>query len=367
MTVQIIHIDTAKTWRGGQQQAAYLHRGLIQRGIESLMVCPPGSAMENWCRENQLPVQTLSLRCEADFLSAIRLAHKIRNKKSTILHAHNAHALMIALIADFFSGKKSPVVASRRVDFSLKEKRYAQWKYRTSRLSRIICISHKILRVLRTHGIPEEKLTVISSGVDMQKFDKILKSSVIRDEFVIPQNHRIVCTVAALTGEKGYPTFLEAAERVIRVYPDVTFVAVGEGKKADMIHKLAMEKQLSEHVRFTGFRKDIGSFLKNSDIFVMASKREGLGTSILDAEAAGLPVIGTDAGGIPEVIRHEENGLIVPRQNPEALAKAIITLLKNDDLRKQYGEKSLEVVKAFTIEKTIEKHVVLYEEIFKKN
>ncbi|HBY18279.1 MAG: Putative glycosyl transferase [Marinimicrobia bacterium 46_43] len=367
MKGRIIHIDTAKSWRGGQQQAAYLHRGLIQQGMESLMVCPPGSAMEAWCRKNNLPVHPLSLRCEADFLSAFRLTHCIKTGQSALFHAHNAHALMIALIATVFFRKKIPVVASRRVGFPLKLNKIAQWKYRSKKLRRIVCVSHNILRVMQFHGIPENKLAVIPSGIDIHKFDPVGRTPTFRDEWNIPRDYKIVCTIAALTAEKAYPVFLESARLVLREYPTVIFIAVGDGKQAEEIKTLSAKKDLAGHVIFTGFRSDVGIFLKNSDLFVMASKKEGLGTSILDAEAAGLPVIGTDAGGIPEVIRHEVNGIIVPRQNPEALAKAIVTLLKNDDLRKQYGKKSLEVVKGFDIEITIKKHIVLYEEIFKDN
>ncbi len=363
MMRRVIHIDTAKSWRGGQQQAAYLHQGLIRRGWDSLMVCPPESGMESWCRDNNLSFMTLPLKCEADLFSAIRMAGCICKGKHVILHAHNAHALTIALMADFLSGGKTRVVASRRVNFSLKAKRVAQWKYRTSRLSRIVCISHEIYRVMRSHGIPEEKLTVIPSGIDVHKFDQSQRTPEFRNEFGIPEDHRIVCTVAALTGDKDYPTFLQAAKKVIQEYPAVTFIAVGDGKKAGEIRAMAEDKVLKSHIIFTGFRSDVGPFVKNSDIFVMASKKEGLGTSILDAESAGLPIIGTDAGGIPEAVRHGENGLIVPRQNPEALAQGILTLLKDEELRKEYGRKSLEVVRNFHINKTVDKHVILYEEI----
>jgi glycosyltransferase involved in cell wall biosynthesis len=143
-------------------------------------------------------------------------------------------------------------------------------------------------------------------------------------------------------------------------------MAVGDGKQLASIKALAGHKGLQDHLVFTGFRRDVGWFLKNSDLFVLASKKEGLGTSILDAEAAGLAVIGTDAGGIPEVIRHGENGLIVPRQNPEALSHAILSLLRDDEKRKEFGKKSLDLVRNFDIGLTVEKHIGLYEEILKK-
>ncbi len=366
MNEQIIHIDTAKTWRGGQQQAAYLHEGLVRKGMDSLMVCPPDSIMESWCLTHQLPVQTLPLCCEADIFSAVRLTGLVRKDKTCILHAHNAHGLTVALMTKIFSSKKISIIASRRVDFALKNNTPGQWKYRTRLLSKIVCISHEIYHILLSQGIPEEKLIIIHSGVDIHKFDKIEANNHIRHELSIPENHKIVSTVAALTGHKDYPNFLEAARLVLQEYAPVTFIAVGDGKLSEEIMTLAEKKGLKNNVIFTGFRKDVGRILKSSDLFIMASKKEGMGTSILDAEAAGLPVIGTNAGGIPEVVRHLENGLIVQRQNPKALAEAVLTLLQDDKKRNMYGSKSLELVRDFDIGITIEKHITLYEKILKK-
>ncbi|MCD6235068.1 MAG: glycosyltransferase family 4 protein [Candidatus Marinimicrobia bacterium] len=366
MKGRIIHIDTAKSWRGGQQQVAYLHEGVIQRGIDSLMVCPEHSVMASWCRERRLPVQTLPLCCEADIVSALRLGRFVRKTGRCILHAHNAHALSIALMTKLRVKRQAAVIASRRVDFPLKIHAPAQWKYRTALLDRIICISHEIQRIMQSHGISEDKLIVIPSGIDIHKFDSVDQSPTFREEWNIPPHHKIVCTVAALTGHKDYPTFLESARLVLMTYSEVTFLAVGEGKQAEEIKSLAEKKGLEKHFIFTGFRTDVGRFLKNSDLFVMASKKEGLGTSILDAETAGLAVIGTDAGGIPEVIRHGENGFIVPRQQPKALSDAILTLLRDDEKRKMFGEKSLAFVRNFDISFTVQKHIKLYEEIFKK-
>ncbi|MDD3806635.1 MAG: glycosyltransferase family 4 protein [Candidatus Marinimicrobia bacterium] len=361
----IIHIDTAKTWRGGQQQVAYLHEGLIDKGIKSLVVCPPESRLKKWCVDHQLPYTSLPLKGEYDLYSAYQLAKIIPQKNKTILHAHDAHALMIALWVDVFAKKTPSIVASRRVDFPLKGNKIRQLKYQTPRLDKIICISQAILRIMQAHDIPDDKLTVIPSGIDIHKFDAISRDKTFWDTFGIPQNHRIVSTVAALTGHKDYPNLLEAAAVVLQKYPAVTFVIVGNGEQADAIHALTEGKGLKDHVIFTGFRTDVGYFLKNSDLFVLPSKKEGMGTSILDAEAAGLPVIGTDAGGIPEVIRHEQNGLIVPKQNPEALANAILSLLENDKKRQAFGQKSLDVVRDFDIKLTIKKHITLYETILK--
>lgn len=366
MTGRIIHIDTAKSWRGGQQQAAYLHEGLLHRKIDSLMVCPEHSAMALWCRERRYPVQTLPLCCEADIVSALRLARTVKRSGRCILHAHNAHAMTLALMAKLRVKKQAAVIASRRVDFPLKSHSWAQWKYRTSLLDGIICVSHEIQRVMLHQGISENTLRVIPSGIDIHTSDTLKQRPAFREEWHIPTDHKIVCTVAAMTSEKDYPTFLEAARRVIQAYPKVHFMAVGDGKQLASIKALAGHKGLQDHLVFTGFRRDVGWFLKNSDLFVLASKKEGLGTSILDAEAAGLAVIGTDAGGIPEVIHHGENGLIVPRQNPEALSFAILSLLRDDEKRKEFGKKSLDLVRNFDIGLTVEKHIGLYEEILKK-
>ncbi|MBW2219123.1 MAG: glycosyltransferase, partial [Deltaproteobacteria bacterium] len=224
-------------------------------------------------------------------------------------------------------------------------------------------ISKKIYEVAKEDGIPEDKLRVIYSGVDLKKFDNDFPDQHFKKELGIPENHTVVGTVAVMEWTKDYPNLLKAAKKVLDRQTNVTFCAVGSGPDEQQVVELREELGLGDRFILTGFRTDVGKFLKSFDIFVHASCMEGLGTSILDAQGAGLPVIGSYAGGIPEIIQNQINGLLVPAKNPDALAESILELVNNHTLRKELGKKGKETVERFSITNTIENNLNLYREV----
>lgn len=363
--IRVIHIDTEKGWRGGQQQAIYLHEGLIKRGIESLFICNPNSALYDYCIKNSLPFETIRMRNEADVIAGRKIAKIISKHDQTIIHCHSAHALSIGLIVKYLS-KSSILIGVRRVDFNTRKNILSRWKYNNSNIDKIICISEKIKNVLIEDGINPTKLRTIHSGIDVSKFNTSQDVDNIKSEFGIKDREIIVGTIAAFVGHKDYYNLIDAAKLVLDKNISVKFLCVGDGELLHEIKSKALQLGLEKSIIFTGYRTDIGSFLKLFDVFVLASKKEGLGTSILDAQSAGLPVISTRTGGIPEIIIHNKNGLLVEPGNSSQLAEAITYLLKNSDKRMKLGEAALEFVKEFDINKTVNKNIELYKELIGK-
>ena len=360
--IRVLHIDSEKGWRGGQQQAAYLLERMCSRGLFTAMVSKPGSVMESYCREKRLPFYPVAMHGEMDFTAGFRIAGLCRKHGFNILHLHSAHALATGLWARLFF-RDLRLIAVRRVDFPIKKNRFSRFKYTTPLIDRIVCISHGIRDVLLKDGIPDEKLVTIHSGVDIDKFNDVTVPENFRANLGIPEEHRVVGTVAALSGHKDYPNLLHAAKRVVENRPDVTFCAVGDGPDEAAVHALADELGLIDRFVFTGFRKDVGCFLKLFDVFVLASYLEGLGTSILDAQAQGLPVVACRTGGIPEAVSDGENGCLVPPRDSQALAAAITDLLDHPEKRRAMGERARETVKGFSIERTVEKNIQLYRQL----
>jgi glycosyltransferase involved in cell wall biosynthesis len=208
----------------------------------------------------------------------------------------------------------------------------------------IVCISDGIKKVLLEDGLPEEKLVTIHSGVDITKFQSAPLSGNIKKEMGIPDDHRVVGTIAALSNHKDYPNLLHAARR----------------PEENHIHRLADDLKLGPRFIFAGFRNNVGDFLNIFDVFVLASYEEGLGTSILDAQAVGLPVVACRAGGIPEIVADGINGILVPPRDSDALATAIETLLNDPEMRASFGRSAKQCVDAFSIDHTVEKNLLLY-------
>jgi len=259
------------------------------------------------------------------------------------------------------------LVAVRRVDFHIRKNFFSKIKYRNKYVDKIVCISNAIKHVMIEDGIPDKKLTTIHSGVDFDRFKEIVPPDNFRQHEKLPEHHLIVGTVAAIVDHKDYPNLLKAARIVLNEHSGITFCAIGDGAARERIENLSKELKLGDRFLFKGYREDIGQFLKTFDIFVLASKLEGMGTSVLDAQSVGLPVIGCDSGGIPEIIEHEVNGILVPRQNEIALANAILKLALDDELRKSLGEKAMENRTNFGIEHTLQNNLALYRDLLSLN
>lgn len=358
----ILHVDDAMTWRGGQQQVFYLLSGLHQKHIKTALVSPPGSILGIRVQEKSFPHFPLPMHGELDIFAGFRIAQLCKNQKFHILQAHTAHALTLCLWAKLFYPSLR-VITVRRVDFSIGKKWWNRWKYYTPQLDKIVCISEAICRVLLNDGVPEKKMVLIPSGIDLNRFHDVQVPKDFRKQWGIPGNCVLVGTVASMVGHKDYPTLLHSARLVLNQTQGVHFCFVGNGPEEKRIRAMADQLGLTSHVVFAGFQSYVGIFLKSFNIFVLASKKEGLGSSLLDAQALGIPVVACASGGIPEIVIHGKNGLLVPPQDSSRLAEAILQLVKNPSLRQKLGEMGAEMVKKFDIRNTVEKYVQLYEEL----
>ena len=361
----ILHIDTEKYWRGGQQQTVNLHHQLLRTNRKSLLVCPPQSKTEEFCRQNNIPVIPLKMRNEADIIAALKISSIVKKENVLIIVAHTAQALSLAIPAVTRS-KSCKLIAVRRVDFHVGQNTLSRWKYSTVLLTHIVAVSEAIKKILISDNIPKEKISVIYDGIDINKFKKSLPADNLREQLNIPDKHIVVGTVAALVGHKDYPNLLNAAKLALDRNKQITFIAVGSGDDKKKLVELHSELGLGDNFIFTGFQKDVGQYFKLFDIFVLPSKTEGLGSSLLDAMAMNLPLIGTNTGGIPELIENNKNGLLVEKENSRALADAIIKLADNDELRKYFAEEGLKWVQYFSVENITKQYEMLFDEIIKE-
>lgn len=360
--INVLHIDTERGWRGGQQQAAYLVKKMVEMGFHTAVVCKPRSKFHSFCQREKIPHYPIAMRNELDFVSGFKIASLCRKFKFEILHLHSAHALSLGLWAKLFY-KRLKLIAVRRVVFPIKKNPISQFKYKNHHLERIVSISDGIKRVLIEDGVPENKIVTIKSGVDLGRFNSVSPPEDFRKSLKIPDGDILVGTIAAITGEKGYPNLIRAAKVVLGRAENVTFLAVGGGSDEEEVRNLAEKLNLGGKFIFAGFREDIGNFLKSFDIFVLASKMEGLGTSVLDAQTVGLPIVATTAGGIPEMIVDGRNGFLVPPEDEASLADAILRLIGDGRLRQKLGENAKREVKRFSIDKTIRDNIELYRKI----
>jgi glycosyltransferase involved in cell wall biosynthesis len=176
----------------------------------------------------------------------------------------------------------------------------------------------------------------LHAGIDLVRVDAAPRAN-LHEDLWLPHHAPIVGNVAALVPHKGQRHFIEAARLVLPHLPDARFVIAGEGELRPALERQIKDHHLEKHVVLAGFRPDVLSLHKAFDVFVMSSVSEGLGTSLLDAMAASKPIVATTAGGIPEVVVDGETGFLVPPRDHEAMAEAIVRLLKDEGLRTRMG------------------------------
>lgn len=361
--MNVLHIDEQLGWRGGEQQTSYLIRGLSKRGHRCVIAGKPGS--EFLARDHgvadlvRIPVPC---RGELDVFTAYKLARVVREHSIDILHAHSSHAVTYAVLARKFAGR-GRVVASRRVDFPPNANAFSRWKY--SQPDRIVAISHCIARVLRDFGIANDNLRTVHSGIDLERFDV---DPLPRAELAIPDGVPLAGNVAALVGHKDHETLLNAVPHILKGLPQFRLVIAGEGPLRPRLEAQIARLQIAHAVTLLGERKDVPRLLRSLDLFMMSSHEEGLGTSVLDAMACGAPVVATNAGGIPEMVRDGETGLLVPARDPAALGAAAVRMLCNADLRTSAPANALEMVRnEFTAECMVEGNLSVYRELMGLN
>lgn len=359
--MKILHVDTGKLWRGGQQQVFYLHSGLCRRGIPSTLVCTLGGELHKKAAKAGLPVIPMPLRGEWDLFSARRIAGLLKEEGYTHLHLHSSHAQGIGLAAAFMA-RFLNVIVTRRVDFVPKNHLMNRWKYGPG-VARFVAISTAISNILKGFGVPADRVRLVPSGVDPEK-PKPGTGERVRNELGLAPGQPLIGNIAALADHKGQKYLVEAVPLVLAERPDARFAIVGDGELLDELQKRAAELNLGKSLVFTGFRKDVEAVMDALDVFVMPSVMEGLGTAALDALAARKPVVAASSGGLPDIIEDGVNGFLVPPKSPEALAGAILKLLQNSALGAAFAEKGHEVLqKRFSADAMVEGNLAVYREL----
>ncbi len=356
--METLHINTERGWGGGEQQLLYLAEGLKRRGHHYTILCQPKTPLARRSREIGLKTIELKMRGEWDLWAALRIARLLQRRRYNLLHLHTSHAHTLSLLAGI-GGWKGKRIVSRRVAFHLRKGPINKLKYR---YPTYICVSQAIRDILISEGVDPEKINVVYSGTDLSRF-KDGQPAEIRKDLGLT-GAKIIGNIGHMADHKGQRDLIEAAPQIFRVFPDAAILLIGEGELRRHLERLAEELEVKSRIIFMGFRSDIPSLLRSMDIFVYPSLLEGLGTSLLDAMAAEVPVVATTTGGIPEVVSNGVNGILVPPRNPQALAKAVVTILQNNELAKKLGQAGRETVeKRFTVDRMVEGTLEVYRKV----
>lgn len=339
--MKILHTNFHRGW-GGQSNRILLEcRKLAERGHDITLAVPEGSELSKRAAAAGLRVFTnvrfaRGFRPKPLFADIRALRNLIRQEKFDIIHTHGSQDSW-AMGFTLLGFHPRPIVLKTRHNiFPMRDHFFNRLLFGTW-TDGTVCISNAILEDCAAKPyLKRERLGLIHSAINIEAFAGG-KGDGIREEF-----HLAGRFVAGVTGrlrpEKGHRYLLEAMPAIVKEAPDLTLLVVGAGSLEDELKTRAKELGVADNIVFTGFRTDVKDILAALDVYVLPSLSEGLGTAIIEAAAAGLAIVTSNVGGIPDVITNEKTGLLVPPENPEALAAALLRFYKDRPFAKQCGE-----------------------------
>jgi glycosyltransferase involved in cell wall biosynthesis len=357
--VKVLLVNSEHGLRGGEHQTVALGLGLRERGCEVCLCVREGSPIIDRIPRS-IPVVTAPF--EPVPSGTLRTLHRcITGWRPGILHAQTSRAHTHLRLARLFVKDPPPLVVSRRVAFPI-SRGIAGWlKYRAG-VAHYIPISVAAARSLRDGGVPGERMTIVPSGIPVERFATARGDETILAGWGVGGNAAVIGTVAAFEMEKGYGVLLDAVKRVVRRHAACRFVWLGNGGGRKRLDRMIDEEGLGGTVITSTLSAPLETVLPHFRLFVLPSLSEGLSTALIAALAAGIPAVASDTGGIPEVI-HGGCGVLVPPGDAGALARAITDLLEDEGKRRMLSAKGRERARFYDITRTIDGTLGIYRSV----
>ena len=350
-------MDSERPWRGGQNQVLMLMRRQRARGDDPRFAGPPDAALFARAEAESIPVHPVPMRGSWDLPSVFALARLHREIRPEIVHWHAARAHAIGAMAAFVSPGPARVL-SRRTIFPVRRSIGSRFLYSLP-IDRIAAISGAVRDALVRSGVNAGIIEVVPSGIDPAPSITPAARRETRSSLACAEDDVVAITVAALTPEKGHETLLAA----MREAPRLRLWIAGEGPLREALETRSRSYGLERRVQFLGFRADVTSLLQAADFFCLATRSEGLGSSLLEAMAAGLPIVATRVGGVPEIVQESVTGILLPPEaNAAEWADALARMTGERGLREGMASGSRARAALFTADRTAEGTYGVYRE-----
>lgn len=372
IAAKILFVVTGLAYGGAETQVMLLATRLRARGWDVMVVpiMPPVAYVEEL---SNVGVQVVSLgvrRKWPDPRPLLRLVRIVHQQQPLIIHSHMVHANILARLARLFVSVPVLICTVHSID-ERGHKGSGRVRTYLYRITDPLCdlttqVSRAGLeRYIRIRAVPKHKIKYIPNCVDTERFspDQEVRN---RMRNVLGLNNELVwLAVGRFALAKDYPTLLRAFAQVTKTDPTAFLVIAGDGLLRPAMEALSKELGISNRVRFLGIRRDIPELMNAADAYVMSSRWEGMPLVLLEAHASGLPIVATDVGGNGEIVLHGETGFLVPPGDSDALASAMLQLMKiPDEERRRMGWKGRKhIVENFSIDRVVEGWEILYLEL----
>ena len=341
----ILHIDPERSWGGGETQVLSLSRYLHQAGHRSVVAADPRGCLYQRLRQENLSCHPLRIRNDLDVLAGhtlrrliqASLAHSANPYDVVHFHTARAHAL-----SPWLHGLPIKRVVTRRMDYPLKKGHWTRFLY-THSVDTVVAISHGVATALLAGGVPETQLRRIPSGVETERFvsrpeTRASMRTHLLQQYGIGLTDSLIISTGALVERKDYHSLLQAVHQLHHNGLQLHALICGEGSLRARLEAEVHRHGLDSYIHFIGFCPDVPAYLTAADMFVHVPIWEGLGVAVIEALAAGLPVIASQVGGIPELIEDQSTGLLIRPRDPIALAAALGRLIGTPGFARALGQ-----------------------------
>ncbi len=339
--LKILFVHGVTEIGGAERELLRMLKPLSHLGYHPVIACPPeGPLVEELVRGN-IEHHSVALPAWHKFKgymqrgsSVSQLQEIIRNAHPVALHVNDIWWVPQTLRAA--CDLKVPIVAHVRQEIEPHKVRH----YELAKANLLLAVSRHIRDALISGGVPAARVMTLYSGLDLGSIRVDASPSEIRSQLGIPNEAPLLGTLASIFPRKGHAVMLRALPRVLNALPSVHYLIIGTGdaEYEGVLRSQVKNLDLEEHVHFAGFRESVFSLLAALTVYVHPVLMEGFGLAVLEAMAMGRPVVASATGGVPEVVRHGETGLLVPPGDEIALAEAVATLLRDPARAEAMGQ-----------------------------
>jgi glycosyltransferase involved in cell wall biosynthesis len=362
--LSVAHVTGESGFSGGEVQLFLLLEGLRARGFRSLLVCPPGSAAFAQATRRGFETRAVTMRSDLSLGAALQIRRALQEAAPDLVHLHSGRANWLGGLAAW--SLALPALTTRRMDRRVKPGVRTRFLYGVI-ARRAVAISPAVRTCLLEGGVAPERVRLIASAVDASALAPQRSREAVRRAEGAAGGDVCALALAALVPRKGLDVLLDAlALPSLRGAPLVLWIA-GDGPARAELEARAAARGIAARVRFLGRRDDKADLLAACDVLVLPSRREGLGVAALEAMACARPVVASRVGGLADAVVDGQTGLLVPPEDPEALAAALLRLASDAALRAKLGAAGpARIAERFDASQMCDAYAQLYRELLEE-
>ncbi len=344
--INILEMESSKGWGGQEKRTVRLVSNLPNDEYKIFWMVEENSTLYKRKDEINGKFFTTKLNKIYNLKTIFKLCKFVKENNINIISTHSGKDSWIGNIVGLLTNTK--VIRVRHLIVPGNPFSY-------NLATKVVTVSNQVKKYLLSIGVKKEKLVNIYTGVDTLKFNNELTYD-LREELKLSDDTKLIGSVAVLRRAKRHKELIETFSKLNF---DVKLVIVGDGPQKENLTNLIYEKKLQDRVIMLGHRDDVEKILPNFDIFCLASEHEALGTSLLEAQSCGVPVIASNVGGIPEALEEGKTGYLF--DDFDMLEKQFNDILANEEKLKEFKSNTRKfIIKTFSVEKMVEDTKELY-------